>query len=285
MDYVKDAKDLRPLLILSPIDFPFPPSVEFCETMKQNGFRVIFIRRLGFGSSPALPHQLLTEANIKSGAAMMAEIAVIMRVISVMDLDNVALLGISSANPICYRLCLMCPNISFTVFSHPIFNQDTFKAVRPKWIQPIARQIVLTKHGFKMAARGLRFKIKRNAIAFYDEFYAKSSADLQYRSDNEADFIAAAKFVEKIAPEILYYEVFHTLAQDSFLRDGLFLKVPSVVLAGRETTAKWLSSAESESRRLDVPFVTAPRGGILAAYVSPETLLRVIKTRAASTNA
>jgi len=278
MDYVKDAKELRPLLILSPIEFPFPPSVEFCETMKQNGYRVIFIRRLGFGETPGLPHQLLTETNVKNGAAMMAEVAVIMRVIASMGLDDVVLLGISSANSICYRLCQTCPKIKLSVFSHPIFNQDTIETLRPVWIQPIARQILLTKQGFRLAARGLRFKIRRNAISFYDDFYAKSSADLKYRQDNEEDFVAAAKFVAEIAAETLYYEVFHTMAQDAFLRDGLFLNVPSVVLAGRETTPEWLANSESEANRLKVPFVKAPKGGIFTAYAAPEALVEVINT-------
>lgn len=278
MDYVKDAKNLRPLLILSPIDFPFPPSVGFCETMKQNGYRVVFIRRLGFGETPGLPHQLLTKTNVKNGAAMMAEVAVVMRIIALMDLEDVVLLGVSSANSICYRLCQTCPKINFTVFSHPIFNQDTIETVRPVWIQPIARQILLTKQGFKLAARGLRFKIKRNPISFYDDFYAKSSSDLKYRQNNQEDFVAAAKFVAEIAAETLYYEVFHTMAQDSFLRDGLFLNVPSAVLAGSETTPEWLANAESEANRLKAPFVKAPQGGIFTAYAFPEALLEVITT-------
>lgn len=281
MDYIKDADDFRPLLILSPIDFPYPPSVEFCETMKQNGYRVIYIRRLGFGETRALPRELLTESNIKIGAAMMAEVAVLMRAIATLNLKNIVLLGVSSANSICYRLCQTCPNIDFTVFSHPIFNQDTLAAVSPNWIQPLARQIILTKRGFKLAARGLRFKIKRNSIAFYDEFYSKSSTDLEYLRENEADFIIASELVARITAETLYYEVFHTLAEDPFLRDGLFLNVPSVALVGSETKADWIASAESEASRLGVPVVRASRGGILTAYASPNQLLQVIEARAA----
>lgn len=280
MDYVKGADDLRPLLILSPIDFPYPPSVEFCETMKQNGYRVIYIRRLGFGETPALPRVLLTESNIKIGAAMMAEVAVLMRVIAALNLESIVLLGVSSANSICYRLSKTCPNIDFTIFSHPIFNQDTLAAVSPSWIQPIARQIILTKLGFKIAARGLRFKIERNSIAFYDEFYSKSSTDLEYLRENEADFIAASELVAGISAEALFYEVFHTLAKDPFLRDGLFLNTPSVALIGSETKADWIASAELEASRLGVPVVRAPRGGILTAYALPDHLLQVIEAQA-----
>lgn len=276
MDYVEGAANLQPLIILSPIDFPCPPSVAFCETMKRNGFRVVYIRRLGFGRTPALPRQLLTEANIKNGATLMAEAALILRVITYLNLQKCILLGISSANPICYRLCLMHPDISLTVFSHPIFNQDTIETVRPLWIQPIARQIILTKSGFKLAARGLRYTIKRNPLSFYDQLYSKSSADLKYRRDNEQDFLAAAQLVKEMAAETLFYEVFQTLTQDAFLKDGLFSNTSAVVLAGNETTKRWLSSAETEAERLSVPFVNAPQGGILTAYGSPETLLDVI---------
>lgn len=279
MDYTKDDQSLRPLLILSPIDFPVPPSVKFCEFMKRNGFRVVFIRRPGFGGTPALPHQHLTEDNIKTGAAMMAEVAAIMRVISMMNLNNIVLLGVSSANSVCYRLSQFHPKFALTVFSHPIFNQDTFATIRPVWLQPLARQTVLTKAGCKLVAKGLRFKLRRDAISFYDQFYSKSSADLKYREDHELDFLDAAKLVDNVTDETLFCEVFHTLAKDPFLHDGLLNDIPSVVLAGNETTETWLANAQAEAIRLGVPFETAPRGGILTAYSFPKTLLRLINER------
>lgn len=281
IDYAKNDPNLRPLLILSPIDFPFPPSVAFCEFMKRNGFRVIFIRRPGFGDTPTLPHQYLTETKIKTGAAMTTEVAAIMRVVEMMNLDKIVLLGISSANSICYRLCQFHPKFALTVFSHPIFNQDNFATMRPVWLQPLARQTVLTKAGCKLVAKGLKFRIRRNALSFYDQFYSKSSADLKYREDHEHDFLEAAKSVENITDQTLFYEVFHTLVEDPFLRDGLFENIPSVVLAGSETTETWLANAETESIRLGVPFEKASRGGILTAYSFPKTLLRLINERLA----
>lgn len=277
MDYAKDAANLRPLIILSPIDFPFPPSVSFCEIMKRNGFRVIYIRRPGFGGTPALPCELLTEVNIKNGAALMAEAALVLRVITQLNIQDSVLLGISSANPICYRICLMHPDIGLTVFSHPIFNQETIEAIRPHWVQPMAKQIILTKRGMKLAASGLRFYIKRDPLSFYDQFYSKSSTDLKYRRENEEDFLAAARFVNMITAETMFYEVVQTLTKDTFLKEGLFRDANAVVLAGSETTQKWLRSVESEALRLSVPFVQGAQGGILAAYSSPELLLRVIE--------
>ena len=277
MDYAPYENDLQPLLIPSSIDFPMPPSTEFCDLMKQSGYRVIYVRRLGFGGTRGLPEILLTASNIKAGAATMAEVSIIVRMIDAMKLENVVLLGISSANSICYRLCQSCPKIQFTVFSHPIFNQDTFNAVSPAWIQPIARQIFLTKQGFRLAAQGLRFKIKRNPLAFFDQFYSKSSSDLKYRHDHEEDFLAAAKCIEQITAETFFYEVFQTMAEDSFLRDGLFRNVPCAAIFGSETTKEWLSSAKSEADRLCVPYEVCSPGGILAAYASPKEVIRAIK--------
>lgn len=277
MDYAPCDTDLQPILILSPIDFPVPPSLGFCELMKESGFRVIYIRRLGFGGTPGLPEVLLTASNVKAGAATMAEVSIIMRLIDTMRLENVVLLGVSSANSICYRLCQTCPNVQFTVFSHPIFNQDTFDAISPTWLQPLARQIFLTKRGFKLAAQGLRFKIKRNPLDFFDQFYSKSSSDLQYRQDHKEDFLAAAKCLEKITAETFFHEVFQTMSEDPLLRDGLFRNVPSVAIFGCETTEEWLSNAKFEADRLGLPYKVLSPGGILTAYTSPHQIISAIK--------
>ena len=179
----------------------------------------------------------------------MAEAALVLRVITQLNLQNSVLLGISSANAICYRLCLMHPDVRLTVFSHPIFNQETIQAIRPHWVQPMARQIILTQHGMKLAASGLRYYIKRDPLSFYDQFYSKSTTDLKYRRENEQDFLAAAEFVNKITAKTMFYEVVQTLTNDRFLRDGLFRGTNAVVLAGSETTHRWLRSAESEAHR------------------------------------
>lgn len=277
MEYCEGDACLQPLIILSPIEFPCPPSVAFCECMKQNGFRVVYVRRFGTGATPNLPLQLLTTENIREGAAVTTEAALISRVISELRLQNCILLGMSSSNPICYRLCLMHPDICLTVFSHPIFNQDTFGTVRPFWFQAILRQIIFTKSGFKLSANGLRYYIKHHPLSFYDQLYSKSAADLQYRRDNEEDFLKAARLVIENSAANLYYDAVQTLAEDSLLKDGLFLNVRAVVFAGSETTTTWLSNAKLEAERLAVPFEQASEGGILAAYASPNTLSKVIK--------
>lgn len=277
MCYGKQNTDLRPLLILNSIEFAMPPSIEFCERMIEHGFRVVFIRRLGFGGTPPLPQTLLCETNIKNGAAVIAETSVVLNAISHLQLKNIILLGVGSANPVCYRLCQMHPEIKLSVFTNAVFNQNDWEGFRPIWFRSILRQVVLTKGGFKMAAKGLKFYIKRNPISFFDQLLTKSAADLKYRRDNEDDFISASQLMLNVEPETFFYDLSMSLWQDPFLKKDLFSNVPAVVLSGIETTTTWLARSRAEAKRLALPFETAPTGGMFTAYVAPDMLASVIR--------
>ena len=60
------AAHLRPLVILHSIEYPGWPPVEFCRAAEAAGFRIVAVRRPGFGGNPTLPdadaqHRLITE--------------------------------------------------------------------------------------------------------------------------------------------------------------------------------------------------------------------------------
>lgn len=276
MTYAKGMPGLRPLLILNSIEFPMPPSVAFCELMKQHGLQVVFIRRPGFGGTPSLPLSLLSEANIKNGAASVTEASIIFQAISTLDLKDVIVLGVGSANPVCYRLCLMHPAISLSVFSNVVFNQGSWEGFRPVWFQSVLKQTVLTPGGFRIASRGLKFYLKRNPVRFFDQILVKSQGDQRYRKENEADFLSASHLMRNIEPETFFYDLSMSLWPDPFLRDGLFQGAAAVVMSGAESTPQWLERSDQEARRLSIPIVRAPRGGLLTAYVAPEHLLNII---------
>ena len=51
MIYRGHVSSLRSLVILNSVEYPMPPSVEFCEHMWAKGLQVIFVERPGFGST------------------------------------------------------------------------------------------------------------------------------------------------------------------------------------------------------------------------------------------
>jgi len=279
MSYAEGDPNLRPLLILNSTEFPMPPSVSFCETMKQNGLRVIFIRRPGFGGTPGLPQVLLNTTNIENGAACITEASIIAKTIKALRLKNVVLLGVGSANPIFYRLCGMSPEIALSIFSNAVFNQDSWEGFKPAWFRAVLRQSVMTKGGFRIGAKGLKFSLRNGPISFFKQMLSKSVSDQEYLAENRADFVAASEYMRRVSAETFFYDLSMSMRVDEFLKDGLFEHRSAVVLAGPETTEQWIERTKSEAERLAISIVHAPRGGMFVAYLCPETILGIISER------
>ena len=58
-----DISDRRPLVILNSVDYPMPPSEDFCDRKWAEGYQVIFVERPGFGRSRGLPDEQLLQVD------------------------------------------------------------------------------------------------------------------------------------------------------------------------------------------------------------------------------
>ena len=271
-----DSSDLRPLVILNSVDFPMPPSETFCEKMSAAGYQVIFIERPGFGTSPALPKAVLNDAQIRNGAAVAAEAALIYMLLSQLDLKDIVLLGMGSANPVCYRLARMHPEIELSIFSNAMFNQDIWGVFRPKWFQAMLRQTVGSKPGLHFATYGVKYQLRRAPMTFYRQLLQKSPGDIRYFEENKAAFLSASRLIRKIEASTFNYDLKMSLSADENLKDGFFGGVNGVVFSGEETTDLWKSQMEAEAQRLNLPTVYAPHGDLFAPYASPDFLITTI---------
>ena len=268
---------LRPLLVVHSIEFPIPPSRSFCEAMRAAGLQVIFVRRAGFGESSPLPHALLTDNLIRSGATAMAEAVMMRQLISKLGLNNAVLLAMGSANLVAYRLVKLAPEITFTVFANPVFNQDIFQVFTPDWFRAMLRQIVTSKGGLKVAVQGMKLLIRKDPIAFYNHIYNKNSHDLQYISDNADDYRESGGFALKTDPAQLFYDAIMLLDKDPLLRDGYFTETEGTILIGSESLEYWRSEMYLEAERVGLPVIEAPKGDLFCAYTSPGTLISAIE--------
>ena len=282
MTYSEGTPGLRPILILNSIELPMPPSVSFCEKMKQHGFQVVFIRRPGFGNTPGLPRILLSHSNIKNGAASVTEASLIAQTIKTLNLKDVVLLGIGSANHVCYRLCGLSPEIVLSIFSNVTFNQDYWEGFKPLWLRSVLQQSVMTKTGFQIATKSLKYYLRKQPISYFNHLFSTSSSDQQYLRENSRDFLKASELLRRIDAETYFYDVTMSLGGDQFLKDRFFERVPAVVLEGPEETARWRERTKSEAERLCIPIVHAPRGGMLVAYLSPDSIIETVELSADS---
>lgn len=266
----------RSLVILNSVEFPAPPSLAFCEMLWARRIQTIYVNRPGFGGSRPLPDMLLSTRHIEDGAASAAEAAIISRFLHHLDLSEIVLLGMGSANPICYRLARLNPRIAKTILSNPVLNRDVWSVFKPDWFQSVIRQSVASPPGLRFAAFGVKHRMRQDYRRFYRELLQKSDGDLQYLEDNLADFSLARDNFLNISPATFSHDLKMSLFADDVLKDEVFKDFPFVALSGQETTVDWKSGLRRETNRLGLPLKLVSSGDFFAPYASPREFLQII---------
>ena len=277
MIYRGYVSDLPSLVILNSIEFPMPPSVEFCERMWAAGLQVIFIERPGFGSSESLPRALFADYLVSQGATASTEAALLRMVFRQLKLKKVVLLGMGSANPVCYRLAMLDDRVALAVYSNVVFNKDIFDVFRPKWLQEMFRQMVHSKAGVQIASLGIKFRMRRRPVEFFRLLMHQSDGDVAYLDANPADFIRAGQLFQSVQIPTIKYDMSMSLKPDPLLRDACFEGQNAVALSGLETPDHWKVQLDSEAARLSIPVAYAPHGDFLAPYASPDFFTALIR--------
>ena len=275
--YGDTLSDRQPLVILHSIEFAVPPSDSFCEQMWRDGLQVIFIRRAGYGHSSPLPMALMTKETVTNGATAAAEAVVIRQCFAKLGLEDIILLSIGSANPMVYRLVHLAPEIAFTFFVNPMFNQEIWQVFTPLWFRNMLKQIVTSRSGLHVALRGMKALLRRDPISFYQHIFNKNPSDLEYVAENKTDYFEAAEISLQTTGSQLYYDTIMCLGHDPSLKDNVFSRVKGAVIIGRESVDHWRTQMEFEAARVGLPVIKAPAGDLLCAYASPETLLSALR--------
>ncbi len=277
MIYRGALSDRQPLVIINSIDLPMPPSVAFCETMWTAGYQVIFFRRPGFGNQRGLPSVMLEKKQVENLSAITSESALFNLLLRTLELKNIALIGLGTSNPICYRLAQMNPNVSFTVFANPLFHPGIWNVIRPPWLKRMIRQTLSSQSGLKIAVRGLKAVLRRDPIWFYRQFAQKSQGDLDYISANQPDFRQAGALLQRIDPDTFYYDLHTALIGDTSWNAVISKHINGVVLSGQETTQRWKREITAEAARLHLPIEFANSGDLFVPYASPAKVLEVLE--------
>ena len=278
--YGDTLSERQPLVILHSIEFAVPPDDAFCQQMWDNNLQVIFIRRAGHGQSSPLPPVLLSKQTVTSGATAAAEAAIIRQCFAKLELENIILMAIGSANPMVYRLVHMAPEIRFTFFVNPMFNQEIWEVFTPVWFQKMLKQIVTSRSGLHVAHKGMQMLLRRDPVAFYNHIFAKNPDDLEYVSQNTKDYEESGALSLGTKPSQLFYDTIMCLGHDPTLKDGVFRNIYGTILIGADSSELWRTQMKSEAARVGLPVIMAPAGDLLCAYSSPDTILQAIATQA-----
>lgn len=271
---------LQPLVILNSVEYPMPPSVAFCEQMWANGFQVIFVERPGFGTTNGLPNVLFTKELVANGATATTEAVLLKQLLNQMGLKNTVLLGMGSANPVAYRLAMIEDTVALAIYSNVVFNKDILDVFRPKWLQHMFRQMVQSNAGLKITSLGFKHRLRHKPIEFYRHLMHQSDGDMAYLDENQPDFLRAADLFQSIDHALINFDMKMSLMTDHLLKDNFFAGMNALALSGVETPDHWQNQLNSETARLGIPVVYAPKGDFLAPYASSDFFVSVIKDRA-----
>ena len=256
--------DLRPLVILQALEYPAWPDKAFCERAVRRGFRVIAVRRPGFGQLPPLAN-LERQAGLISG--FLARI----------DATDCILVSSGTSNAYGYRLA-GDPRVGLTVLANCCFNYDAAQEIRPEWFAKAIRDSLTSETGARLAQMGFK-----GAVGLFGKFWAtesfmqKSEGDLKYLRANRDLFKEAIDcLLEGMDIHTYILELRSTLMGDDFLGDGCLDGAPVIAVSGSENSDAWKVGIGAEAERVGVPLHFLPSGDALVIYQSPGEILDLL---------
>lgn len=235
--------ELRPLVILQSLEFCCWPTENFCQIAKAAGFRVISVRRPGFGANPPL-------------TCRESQVWLIRNFLEELELEDVILVGLGCSNPICAQVALSGDSrIGFSVYANCGFNYDQKGEFQPEWIAKALEQALTSPAGGRLSLMALKssWGIFGQTWVF-ENLWRKSIGDIAYLRNNAELMSEAITMLQaRLDVPTFTFELGNALHEDPLLSDGCFRDIPALAVSGTETTDSWKNGVESEASRLGLP--------------------------------
>jgi len=235
--------ELRPIVILQSLEYPGWPPVGFCELAASAGFRIVTVRRPGFGANPPL-------ADMDDQASLVAHF------LDAEDIRGAIVVSKGTANPIGHRLAVSGhPRIALSVFANCGFNYDQLAEFQPDWFARTLEQALTKPAGARLSLMSLKSSWGIFGSTWvHENMWSKSSGDLAFlRNNPELVREAIGMMQARLDVPTFMAELAASLIRDPFLVDGLFRDVPAITVSGLETNASWKQGVDSEAERLGLP--------------------------------
>ena len=258
------AESLRPLVILQSLEFPAWPAATLCARAEQQGFRIVCIRRPGFGSLAPLPE-------------LDRQVELIRDFLEELGGGPCVLVCAGTSNALGFRLA-GDPNVGLTVLANCCFNYNPLAEIRPDWFATSVEQTLTSETGARLALMGL--KSAEGLFGKYwvkENFMQKSAGDLAFLRANRELFAEAVDcLVEGMEVHTFMMELRCTLNEDPFLTDGCFNGKPVIAISGSENSETWKKATRAEAERVGVPLHFFASGDALVFYASMDDVFDLL---------
>ncbi|MEP1145398.1 MAG: LuxR C-terminal-related transcriptional regulator [Henriciella sp.] len=253
----------RPVMVLHSLEYGYVPSESMIEAARDLGLNLIFPIRPGFGATTA-------RSSIEEASASLKEF------IRVLDLQEVALIGLSTAAPLALAVQDENSRIGRTVLVNYGLNVgDKLSAIQPNWIRGLLRMSLSSPASFTFGARTVSSMIRTfGGLRFYRMLYRNQDSDQTYLEENTEMFRLNADYIAQADRLNIHLDIKTAFLPNPDIEVRLSRARSVCVLNSTDQHGVGPEKSKADADRLGVTFKYAPHPGRNWMFQHPQALFR-----------
>ncbi len=260
----------HPIIILHSLEYGYLPSEQMVQAARAQNINLIFPIRPGFGGT--------TPAESIADAARSIE-----ELIKVLHLQNVSLIGLSTAAPLALAVNERSSRVTQTwLINYGLNVGDKLKAIQPKWVGGMLRMALNSTASFTLGIRSVRSMIRTfGGLRFYRMLYRNQDADLAFLESHEDLFRHSADYFADADRTNIRLDIESAFLKNSDAETQLLAAENVTVINSADQHGVGPEASQADAERLGVAFRSVRQAGRNWMFQSPETLFREVMSESA----
>ncbi len=264
MTDIGDA-DHTAVLWLHPIEYPGQPGPQFLSAMTDAQFRLITLRRPGFGKSTPL-------------STMSAQVGALAQVLDILELEDVVIVASGTAAPAAIRLTVQDGRIRRALLVNYAFGSPPPELFRTDWLDGMLTQGRRSRATASLMLAAIKLAVRRGRRSnLYWDLWGQSLADRNFLHgiSGELHDAESALLALDTASFMLELSAADELALTPQQASRLAQKACAVF--GADAGETFVATTRHNAARFGLDVHQLPFGDRLAAYVNgPDWIARLL---------
>lgn len=255
----------RPVMVLHSLEYGYVPSEAMVDAARDQGANLIFPIRPGFGATTAT-------SSIEDAARALVEF------IRVLDLQDVVLIGLSTAAPLTLAVQDGNSRIGQTLLVNYGLNvDDKLQAIQPNWIRGMLRMSLSSAASFAFGARTVSSMIRTfGGVRFYRMLYRNQETDQTYLETNSETFQLNADYIARADRTNVHLDIKSAFLPNPAIEDLLSRAKSVSVINSTDQHGVGPEASKADAERLGVTFKTVPHPGRNWMFQHPKSLFQAM---------
>lgn len=257
--------DGHPVVLLHSLEYGYIPSPEMIRAASERGLHLIVPIRPGFGATSRAE-------SIEEAARSLLEF------LHIMQLNDVTLVGVSTAAPLALQMSADRQKIRRTVLVNYGLNvADKLKSIQPSWIRGMLRMSLNSPSSFAFGLRTLTTIIRTfGGLRFYKRLYASQASDQDFLENNPALFEAMSHYLVRANSQSIRHDIASAFLNNQDLESSFQDDRDILVANSSDQHGVAADEARRDAERLGVRFDEAPYPGRNWLFQHPDYFFSLI---------